>query len=113
MTGHTMSGHERRQSANAALREKITQIQTANQSLKDSVDRIESQAIRWAREHGTTKVPDARQELQKVQALLRDQKQAFEHTQRALLGETLTTTPTKAHVPIISPEEMAALMRGV
>ncbi len=53
------------------------------------------------------------QELQKVQALLRDQKQAFEHTQRALLGETLTTTPTKAHVPIISPEEMAALMRGV
>lgn len=104
-----MATPERRVLANAALREKINQIQSANQVLKNSIDAIEIDIIDWARHHGAHALPDSKVEAMHLQKLLNSQARALEQAKTQILGESVSTATVRK--PVISSEEMAALMR--
>lgn len=100
---------ERRQAPNAELRRKIDQIQTANQRLKDAATKLETQLLSLARNGELKALPDAQLTQKGVEALLHEQKRTLQTIQENMVGHE-EKAPPLLQVPLISAEEMAALM---
>lgn len=102
-----MPAYERRQSENAALRLKIDRLQAANRQLKDAVDLMGQRATDWARQHGSSPMPEARQSLNELQTLYKSQRAAFQMATQE--GTHAYRVDLTQDTPLLSPEEMAAL----
>ena len=102
---------ERRQAANAALRQKIDQIQAGNQTIKSAMDELEVRLIASARQPGSWPMSDAQSALNQLQALFKSQKGSLLEAQADITGDDVVAHRRPGNAPLISADEMAALMK--
>lgn len=100
---------ERRQAPNAELRRKIDQIQIANQRLKDAATKLESQLLKLVRNGDLKALPDPQLTHKGVEELLHEQKRTMQTIKENMMGHQ-EKAPSLSQGPLISAEEMAALM---
>jgi hypothetical protein len=102
---------ERRQAANAALRQKIDQIQAGNQTIKSAMDELEVRLIASARQPGSWPMSDAQSALNQLQALFKSQRGSLLEAQADISGDDDFAHRRPGNAPLISADEMAALMK--
>jgi hypothetical protein len=99
-----MTVTERRQAANAALRLKIDRIQAGHQMIKTAIEKLDERLIVSARQPGSWPMPDTRRTLNELQNLFKSQTVSLLEAQAHITGDD-------ALEPLISADEMAALMQ--
>ncbi len=102
---------ERRQAANATLRQKIDQIQAENQTIKSAMEELEVRLIASARQPGSWSMADSQHALSRLQALYKLQRTSVLETQAEITGHAVEAIRLPSNAPLISADELAALMQ--
>ena len=104
-----MDTPDRRLVSNAPLRQQINDLQASHQRLKATADLIEQETLALARGAKLLDLPNPALAKQEVGQLLLLQNETLEAVKLQMLGPTPTATP-QPPIPLISNEEMAALL---
>lgn len=102
-----MSTQDRRQTANQALREQVDRIKRAHQRLKESAEMVERQALANVRRGHATVLPTSEIAQQHLRELCNQQKHALDELKRQVLTQDQQASKL---APLISAEEMNALL---
>jgi hypothetical protein len=104
-----MDTPDRRLVANAPLRQQINDLKASHQRLKATADLIEQETLSLARGAKLVHLPNRALAKQEVGRLLQLQKETLEAVKLQMLGPAPTTSPSP-QIPLISDEEMSALL---
>ncbi len=104
-----MDTPDRRLVANAPLRQKIDALQASHQRVKATADLIDQETLVLARGAKLVNLPNPDLAKKEVGQLLQLQKETLDAVKLQMLGPVPTTSPPPK-TPLISDEEMAALL---